>query len=85
MNLEQLIQKKYELELKETHNLFNEISDEEKDIYVNMYIDAREYVDSIADKNMQPFYKKYLALYTANSEFLNYQIHKKNESQTIFK
>ncbi|MGM0641509.1 MAG: hypothetical protein ACQESN_08825 [Thermotogota bacterium] len=75
--LEKIVLKKYELELKETYNLFKEISDKDKDVYTDMYINAREYVESISDKNMQPFYKKYLALYTANSEFLNYTNNKK--------
>lgn len=77
MNLEKVVLKRYEYELKETQRLFKELSDKDKDVYIDMYINSREYLNSVADKDMPIMYKKYLSLYTANSEFLNYQNHKK--------
>jgi sugar-specific transcriptional regulator TrmB len=77
MKLENLIQRKYELELKETKQYFKEITIQEQEQYLNFYISSKEYIENFC-KDLSQTYQNYLILYTTNSEFYNYL---KNENE----
>jgi formylmethanofuran dehydrogenase subunit A len=83
MDLEKVVLKRYEKELKEAEKICKESSVNDFEFYTETYIDVRERIDQMSNyetsKDFNEVFKKYLALYTTNTLYENYLSHKKKE------
>lgn len=83
MDLEKIVLKRYEKELKEAEKFCKEASVDDFEFYAETYIQTREYINSLTDyedtKDFQEIFKKYLAIYTTNSLYESYLAHKNKE------
>ena len=77
MKIEQIVSNEYKKELREAEQNINNASDLDKDIFLDMYISAKEYINATY-QNEPKEYKEVLALSSANAEYFCYQNKRKN-------